>query len=147
VRIAAARARVPEVALPDAELNRIAALCAAFDVDGMRADLVLARTAVAHAAWRGADSVGEEDIRVAAELALPHRRRRDPFDDPGIDPAQLDEAMAAAGDGGPSPNPSPIRPAAASPPTATPDSLYRNGIRLRARGRPHRRRRRFAPAR
>ena len=110
VRIAAGRARVPEVALPDAELNRIAALCAAFDVDGMRADLVLARTAVAHAAWRGADSVGEEDIRVAAELALPHRRRRDPFDDPGIDPAQLDEAMAAAGDGGPEPEPEPDPP-------------------------------------
>lgn len=110
VRIAAARARVPGVALPDAELNRIAALCAAFDVDGMRADLVLARTAVAHAAWRGADSVGEEDIRVAAELALPHRRRRDPFDDPGIDPAQLDEAMAAAGDGGPEPEPEPDPP-------------------------------------
>ncbi|MCB0943966.1 MAG: hypothetical protein KDB49_02525, partial [Mycobacterium sp.] len=90
--------------------NRIAALCAAFDVDGMRADLVLARTAVAHAAWRGADSVGEEDIRVAAELALPHRRRRDPFDDPGIDPAQLDEAMAAAGDGGPEPEPEPDPP-------------------------------------
>ena len=110
VRIAAARARVPEVALPDAELNRIAALCAAFDVDGMRADLVLARTAVAHAAWRGADSVGEEDIRVAAELALPHRRRRDPFDDPGIDPAQLDEAMAAAGESSPEPEPEPDPP-------------------------------------
>ncbi len=107
VRIAAARARVPEVALPDTELNRIAALCAAFDVDGMRADLVLARTAVAHAAWRGADAVGEEDIRVAAELALPHRRRRDPFDDPGIDPAQLDDAMAAAGDHSPEPEPDP----------------------------------------
>ncbi|MDT5265611.1 MAG: magnesium chelatase subunit, partial [Mycobacterium sp.] len=73
-------------------------LCAAFDVDGMRADLVVARTAVAHAAWRGADTVAEEDIRVAAELALPHRRRRDPFDDPGLDPEQLNEALAQAGD-------------------------------------------------
>ena len=36
------------------------------------------------------------DIRVAAELALPHRRRRDPFDDPGLDPEQLDEAMEQA---------------------------------------------------
>ena len=45
---------VDDVALPDNELRRIAALCAAFDVDGMRADLVVARTAVAHAAWRGA---------------------------------------------------------------------------------------------
>jgi magnesium chelatase subunit D len=94
--------------LPDNELRRIAALCAAFDVDGMRADLVVARTAVAHAAWRGANTVEEQDIRVAAELALPHRRRRDPFDDPGIDRDQLDEALAQAGsDAGPDPDPDP----------------------------------------
>ncbi|OFB37414.1 hypothetical protein BA059_19740 [Mycolicibacterium sp. (ex Dasyatis americana)] len=97
-RIAAARAAIGSVVLPDTELRRIAALCAAFDVDGMRADLVVARTAVAHAAWRGAGIVGEEDIRVAAELALPHRRRRDPFDDPGLDPERLDEAMQQAGE-------------------------------------------------
>ena len=95
-RIASARSQLAGVELPDRELHRIAALCAAFDVDGMRADLVVARTAVAHAAWRGALAVGEEDIRAAAELALPHRRRRDPFDDPGIDPGQLDEALATA---------------------------------------------------
>ncbi|WP_217157250.1 magnesium chelatase subunit D family protein [[Mycobacterium] fortunisiensis] len=97
-RIAAARATLGSVVLPDSELRRIAALCAAFDVDGMRADLVVARTAVAHAAWRGAGTVGEEDIRVAAELALPHRRRRDPFDDPGLDPERLEEAMQQAGE-------------------------------------------------
>ncbi|OBH55567.1 magnesium chelatase subunit D family protein [Mycobacterium sp. E2479] len=105
-RIATARALLDRVVLPDNELRRIAALCAAFDVDGMRADLVVARTAVAHAAWRGADSVVEEDIRVAAELALPHRRRRDPFDDPGIDRDQLDEALAQAGSD-PDPDPDP----------------------------------------
>jgi magnesium chelatase subunit D len=111
-RIRAARASVGSVTLPDSELRRIAALCAAFDVDGMRADLVIARTAIAHAAWRGADAVTEEDVRVAAELALPHRRRRDPFDDPGLDPDQLDEAMdqaaeSAQSDRGPDPDPDP----------------------------------------
>lgn len=95
-RIAAARAMVDDVVLPDNELRRIAALCAAFDVDGMRADLVVARTAAAHAAWRGALVIEEQDIRVAAELALPHRRRRDPFDDHGIERDQLDEALARA---------------------------------------------------
>lgn len=105
-RIATARALLDDVVLPDNELRRIAALCAAFDVDGMRADLVVARTAVAHAAWRGAHTVEEEDIRVAAELALPHRRRRDPFDDPGIDRDQLDEALAQAGNH-PDPDPDP----------------------------------------
>ena len=105
-RIAAARALVDDVTLPDNELRRIAAVCAAFDVDGMRADLVVARTAVAHAAWRGAKTVEEQDIRVAAELALPHRRRRDPFDDPGIDRDQLDEALTQAGTE-PDPDPDP----------------------------------------
>ncbi|BBZ48622.1 magnesium chelatase subunit D family protein [Mycobacterium heidelbergense] len=104
-RIAAARALVDQVVLPDNELRRIAALCAAFDVDGMRADLVVARAATAHAAWRGAHTVEEQDIRVAAELALPHRRRRDPFDDPGIDREQLDEALARAGAEDPPPEP------------------------------------------
>jgi magnesium chelatase subunit D len=94
--IAAARERVASVVLPDAELRRIAAVCAAFDVDGMRADLVIARTAVAHAAWRGAGAVAEEDVRAAARLALPHRRRRDPFDEPGVDEQALDDALSAA---------------------------------------------------
>ncbi|MFC9963619.1 magnesium chelatase subunit D family protein [Nocardia ignorata] len=97
-RILTARDRLPDVVLDNAELRRIAALCAAFDVDGMRADLVVARTATAHAAWRGRDRVTEDDVRIAAELALPHRRRRDPFDEPGISEEQLDEAMRAAAD-------------------------------------------------
>ncbi|UGT64880.1 VWA domain-containing protein [Nocardia asteroides] len=96
LRIRDAVDRLAFVRLDDVELRRIAALCAAFDVDGMRADLVVARTATAHAAWRGADLVTEEDVRVAAELALPHRRRRDPFDEPGITEEQLDEAMRDA---------------------------------------------------
>lgn len=116
-QIVAARAAVGAVVLPNSELRRIAALCAAFDVDGMRADLVVARTAVAHAAWRGSSTVEESDIRIAAELALPHRRRRDPFDDPGLDQDRLDEAMQQAGesdsasdsdpDRGPDPEPDP----------------------------------------
>lgn len=117
-RIAKARAAVASVSLPDNELRRIAALCAAFDVDGMRADLVVARTAVAHAAWRGAAAVDAEDVRVAAELALPHRRRRDPFDDPGLDPQQLDDAMAQAdaeSQSQPDPDPDPDPPGGGIP--------------------------------
>ncbi|OZD09440.1 magnesium chelatase [Rhodococcus sp. 06-235-1A] len=109
-QILAARKILDDVELSDKELRRIAALCASFDVDGMRADLVLARTASAHAAWRGASEVGEEDVRVAAELALPHRRRRDPFDEPGIDDKQLDDAMRDAAEQAeqqPDPDPDP----------------------------------------
>ncbi len=95
-RITTARAALPSVRLPDAEVRRIAALCASFDVDGMRADLVVARGSVAHAAWRGADEVAAQDVEAAARLALPHRRRRDPFDEPGIDEEQLQQALRDA---------------------------------------------------
>ena len=92
-RITAARAALASVVLPDDMLTKIADVCAAFDVDGLRADIVIARTAVAHAAWTGHDTVTTEDIRVAARLALPHRRRRNPFDAPGLDEQQLDDAL------------------------------------------------------
>src|SRR5689334_22715116 len=78
-RIAAARDRLAAVRLTDPALRQVTAVCAAFDVDGLRADLVTARAAVAHAAWAGRTEVTEEDVRVAARLALPHRSRRDPF--------------------------------------------------------------------
>ncbi|AKP08953.1 Magnesium chelatase [Corynebacterium pseudotuberculosis] len=98
LQIQKAKQRVQQLQLSNVNLNRIAHLCAAFDVDGMRADLVIARTALAHAAWRGASMVEDEDIRIAAELALPHRRRRDPFDEPGLDQEQLDQEIEKARD-------------------------------------------------
>ncbi|WP_109506085.1 VWA domain-containing protein [Nocardioides speluncae] len=79
-RIAKAQALLPSVVLDDESLTAIATICAAYDVDGLRGDLVMARAAVAHAAWCGRTSVDNDDIRVAARLALPHRRRRNPFD-------------------------------------------------------------------
>ncbi|CCH18956.1 VWA domain-containing protein [Micromonospora lupini] len=100
-QVAAARRRLPGVRLPDAALRQIAEVCAAFDVDGMRADIVTARTALAHAAWHGRDRVTIDDVRVAARLALPHRRRRDPFDTPGLDEKRLDEALQRAQDAHP----------------------------------------------
>ena len=92
-RIISAREHLAAVELTDGVLRQIAGVCAAFDVDGMRADLVVARAARAHAAWAGRSSVTSEDVRVAAMFALPHRRRRDPFDAPGMDEDLLDEAL------------------------------------------------------
>jgi magnesium chelatase subunit D len=95
-RIAGARVRLPHVVLSDDALRQVTAVCAAFDVDGLRADLVTARAAIAHAAWCGRDAVTEEDVRVAARLALPHRRRRKPFDAPGLDDETLEQALSDA---------------------------------------------------
>jgi magnesium chelatase subunit D len=53
----------------------------------------MARTATAHAAWAGRTTLTAEDLKVAAKLALPHRRRRNPFDAPGLDEDQLDRLL------------------------------------------------------
>ncbi|MFE2357320.1 putative cobaltochelatase [Streptomyces parvulus] len=109
-RIVAARELLPSVVLGDAALRQIAATCAAFEVDGMRADIVMARTATALAAWAGRTDVLAEDVRQAALLALPHRRRRNPFDAPGLDEDKLDETLDEFGDQGdddPDPDPDP----------------------------------------
>ncbi|MDH6578452.1 putative cobaltochelatase [Kitasatospora sp. MAP5-34] len=92
-RITTARELLPQVELSDVALRQITAVCAAFEVDGLRADIVMARTAVALAAWNGRTEVLEEDVRKAAQLALPHRRRRNPFDAPGLDEEQLDRTL------------------------------------------------------
>ncbi|MFN3601431.1 MAG: magnesium chelatase subunit D family protein [Dietzia sp.] len=92
-QIVAARERVDSVELADWALTKIATVCAGFDVDGMRADIVTARTAAAHAAWQGRVRITRADIRVAARMALPHRRRRAPFDAPGLDEELLDRLL------------------------------------------------------
>ncbi|KAA1380016.1 magnesium chelatase subunit D family protein [Aeromicrobium fastidiosum] len=92
-RIQAAQKLVEQVDLSDWALLKIAEVCAAFEVDGMRADIVTARAASAHAAWNGRTAVTRDDIRAAARLALPHRRRRNPFDAPGIDEDLLDRIL------------------------------------------------------
>ncbi|MFJ3866099.1 putative cobaltochelatase [Streptomyces nigra] len=111
-RIVAARELLPSVRLGDGALRQIAATCAAFEVDGMRADIVMARTAVALAAWAGRTDVLAEDVRQAALLALPHRRRRNPFDAPGLDEDKLDETLEEFGgpDDDPDPDPGPDGP-------------------------------------
>jgi magnesium chelatase subunit D len=97
-RITQARDRLPKVFLSDGALRQITAVCAEFEVDGLRADLVMARAAIALAAWHDRDSVTPADVRVAARLALPHRRRRDPFDAPGLDEEQLDDVLERTSD-------------------------------------------------
>ncbi|MDO4761538.1 MAG: AAA family ATPase [Corynebacterium sp.] len=123
-RISHAQQLLPKVELSDTALERIAHVCAAFEVDGMRADLVIARTASAHAAWQQRSTVEDEDIRVAAELALPHRKRRNPFDEPGLDEQQLDEVMEDAQQQHPEPEnePAPQEPESSDSPQPEPEN-------------------------
>jgi Mg-chelatase subunit ChlI len=85
--IARARELFPGVTYSPRDLYTIAELTTSFEVDGHRADIVILKTALAHAALRlarnGADleepAITEMDILAAAELALPHRLKRMPF--------------------------------------------------------------------
>ncbi len=85
--IARARKILPSVVYQPNDLYTIAELTTGFEVDGHRADIVILKTALAHAALRfarngaGAEdpAIAELDILAAAELALPHRLKRMPF--------------------------------------------------------------------
>ena len=103
IKIITARSLLPSVRLDNRQLATIARVCGAFEVDGMRADIVTARAAAAHAAWQGRREITKSDIRAAARLALPHRRRRNPFDAPGLDEDLLDRLL----DEEPEPDPRP----------------------------------------
>jgi len=71
-------------------------MMAGLGVDGHRGDLVILKTAVAHAAWGERRHVTDHDIVLAAELALPHRLKRRPFDEVQTSIDQLDKMVAAA---------------------------------------------------
>jgi magnesium chelatase subunit D len=110
IRIRQAQSILARVQLTDAALLKIAEVCSAAGVDGMRADIVMARAAAAHAAWHDREEVNVEDLRAAARLALPHRRRRNPFDAPGLDDDELDELLPPDTDDGPDPDTDPDGP-------------------------------------
>jgi magnesium chelatase subunit D len=88
-----ARGGLPAVHLPEETLHKIAAVCTHLGVDGLRGDLVTAKAARALAAWEARGVVATEDVRRAALLALPHRRRRSPFEETGIDPEELENLL------------------------------------------------------
>jgi magnesium chelatase subunit I len=81
--IVSARARVEDVAVPDALLENAARLCMALGTDGLRGELTLMRAARAAASIEGAKTVGDEHLRRVAAPALRHRLRRNPLDEAG----------------------------------------------------------------
>lgn len=64
--------------------------------EGLRADLMLCRAASASAGLEGRTHATGDDLRRAAPFVLAHRRRRSPFDEPGITPGELDDAFERA---------------------------------------------------
>lgn len=92
-RILSARALLPAVEITRNDMAVVAGLAVELGVDGHRADLAILETARTHAAWSGRTRLSAEDIRLAAELALPHRMRRQPFTDVRLDENKINAIL------------------------------------------------------
>jgi Mg-chelatase subunit ChlI len=92
-QIERARELVDQVTHTSRDLLAIAALTASLNVDGHRADLVILKAARAQAAFEGRTAINDHDIALAAELALPHRIKRTPFQQAEISSEQLQERI------------------------------------------------------
>ena len=82
-RIAAGRAALPAMTMPDAVLTLASKLCIAVGADGLRGELTLMRSARALAALDGASEVTADHLAQVAPMALRHRLRRNPLDETG----------------------------------------------------------------
>jgi magnesium chelatase subunit D len=91
--IGAAREQVPLVTYTPEILRLISMICLDQGVDGHRADIYMLKTAQTLAAYHGREEVGPEEVREAALLVLPHRRRRQPFGDARLDHDKLEETF------------------------------------------------------
>ncbi|MEN6434905.1 MAG: ATP-binding protein [Anaerolineaceae bacterium] len=102
-QIDAARQLVDKVTHTSRNLLSIASLTASLNVEGHRSDLVILKAARAQAAFEGRTNVTDRDIALAAELALPHRIKRGPFQQSEMGMEELQERIeqlegAGAGD-------------------------------------------------
>ncbi|KMY66397.1 magnesium chelatase [Desulfocarbo indianensis] len=79
-QISQARELLPKVRIEHELKLRIAEMCLQAGVDGHRADIICLKTAKTLAAWQQRDAVNRKDVERAATLALPHRMRRQPFE-------------------------------------------------------------------
>ncbi|MHA1137855.1 MAG: ATP-binding protein [Candidatus Thorarchaeota archaeon] len=75
-QITRAKLILNDVILPEENLRSIAMACDALEVDGVRPDIVISKTAITHAALKDRTEVNLEDMKIASQLTLSHRTRR-----------------------------------------------------------------------
>lgn len=66
-------------------LRLVAEISVSLGVDGHRADIAMIKTAMTNAAYEGRNYISKEDLKLSAELVLPHRMRRKPFEEQQLD--------------------------------------------------------------
>ncbi len=80
-KIMKAKESLSKVFISDEIIELAAKLSIELGVDGHRADITMIKTATTKAAFEGRINIEKEDLVYAAELALPHRMRRKPFEE------------------------------------------------------------------
>ncbi len=137
-KVGEARGMLPAIRVADEILYGISALCAELGVDGLRGDIVTARTARTLAAWEGRGEANLDDVKRAALLALSHRRRRGPFEQPGVEREEIEAALAGnLPDREPDPPEGPPDgPGGGAPEGASPNGKSDGGVASRTSGEP-----------
>ena len=92
-RILRGQEMLPEVVVGDDMLELITDICIEYQVDGLRADIVIYKASSTIAAYDGRTQVSPDDVKEAAQMALLHRQRRQPFQQPHLDTDRLDEMV------------------------------------------------------
>jgi Mg-chelatase subunit ChlI len=91
LKIIQAKGLLPNVTISESLLSAIAAGCARLEVDGMRPDVIIAKTALTIATYDNRNAVSEDDVLKASVLTLSHRTRKGGFQQP----ANKDEIESA----------------------------------------------------
>lgn len=93
--IAGARALVREIEPDSRTLDMAVKVALHLGVDGHRADLTLVKAACTYAAYRGMSAVSPEDVIHVSRTVLPHRMRRNPFEESSMDVDEVERWMHA----------------------------------------------------
>jgi magnesium chelatase subunit D len=98
--LAARLATVTSAHVPHDVVATACRVAVSVGAEGLRADLMLCRAAASCAGWEGRAAATEDDLRRVAPFVLAHRRRRTPFEEPGISDDELDDAFTPPEAGG-----------------------------------------------
>lgn len=94
-RIRSAKVLLPEVMVSHDIILQAAQIGIAMETEGHRADISMIKTARTLAAFDGRTEVTREDIRKAAGYTLPHRMRKSPLEEGGMNMQALDEILSS----------------------------------------------------
>jgi magnesium chelatase subunit D len=89
--IVRAQEMLPQVTMDKQLVRQVVDACLSLGIMTHRAEITVIRTAKTIAAFRGRTEVNPQDVREAMALALPHRMRKKPFEEPEVDLQSLED--------------------------------------------------------